>query len=240
MEPKKDENRALTIRDSRDVALEYDSLKRYIGSQLKSGTDYGVIPGTQKPSLWKSGAEKLARLFNLGSRIVSQTKDINIEKGYATVAYTFEIFHLKTGVGLSQCEGCATSLEKKYRNVALPDILNTLMKIAQKRAYVGAVIQAIGASDYFTHDIDDVIDAEVIGATQQQPTGDRSKPTDKQLKRLYAIVRSSGWFDEDVKDYMKKEFNKASSKDLTWVEYDKFCTFVESNPVLDSQEDAPG
>src|SRR5690606_29929350 len=36
-------------------------------------------------------------------------------------------------------------------------------KMAQKRAYVGAVILATGASDFFTQDIDDPEDAAVLG-----------------------------------------------------------------------------
>jgi len=49
-----------------------ESLKQFIRSQLREGIDYGYIvnpktgkPINQKPFLFKAGAEKLARLFNL-------------------------------------------------------------------------------------------------------------------------------------------------------------------------------
>src|SRR5207253_1530601 len=45
---------------------------------------------------------------------------------------------------------------KKYVSKPAGEILNTLQKMAQKRAYVGAVIIAVGASDFFTHDIEDM------------------------------------------------------------------------------------
>ena len=39
------------------------ALQKFINSQLRNGVDYGIIPGTPKPSLWKPGAEKIANLF---------------------------------------------------------------------------------------------------------------------------------------------------------------------------------
>ena len=39
--------------------------ERIIGSVLKEGIDYGTIPGTPKPTLYKAGAEKIADSLNL-------------------------------------------------------------------------------------------------------------------------------------------------------------------------------
>jgi hypothetical protein len=148
----------------------------FVKSQLHDKVDFGVLPGTDKPALWKSGAEKLANLFQLGSRIVHNEKTIDIEKNFAMFAITIEIFHLPTGRSVAQCEGICNSQEKKYRerqnykwvkengrNVKIPDgppaptpigdVMNTLTKMAQKRAYVGAVIVATKASDFFNHDL---------------------------------------------------------------------------------------
>lgn len=41
-------------------------------------------------------------------------------------------------------------------NEDMPDIINTVQKIAQKRALVGTVIIATNASEYFTQDLDDL------------------------------------------------------------------------------------
>lgn len=141
------------------------ALQKFINSQLRNGVDYGIIPGTPKPSLWKPGAEKIANLFQLGSRIVSKEKELDRRENFAMYAVTVEIFHLPSGMQVSQCEGVCNSHEKKYRyrknkqgeaeETPIGDILNTLNKMAQKRAYVGAVIIATGASDFFTQDIED-------------------------------------------------------------------------------------
>ena len=68
-----------------------------------------------------------------------------------------------------------------YR-VPNPDVVglkNTIMKMAQKRAFVGAILLATGASEFFTQDVEDMVingqiysegkpefeDAEVINET---------------------------------------------------------------------------
>jgi len=58
---------------------------------------------------------------------------------------------------------------KVYRipNEGFPDIINTVQKIAAKRAYVGACLSATGASQYFTQDLDDMA-PEAIG-TRDNP-----------------------------------------------------------------------
>jgi hypothetical protein len=54
------------------------------------------------------------------------------------------------------------------------DIINTVLKIAQKRAYVAATLSATNASDYFTQDLEDYIDTDPIPPT---PSGhDHSSP----------------------------------------------------------------
>lgn len=130
-------------------------LKEFIESQLIDGVDFGMIPKSRKPSLFKPGAEKLARLFQLGIRVVDKWHEINRENKWAIFSYTMEVYSLNTGIGISQCEGSANSGESKYRNVPFSDVLNTLQKMGQKRAQVGAVISAVSASDFYTHDVED-------------------------------------------------------------------------------------
>jgi hypothetical protein len=50
-------------------------------------------------------------------------------------------------------------------NTEFADIINTVQKIAQKRAYVAATLLAANASDYFTQDLEDYIEVDAI------PTG---------------------------------------------------------------------
>lgn len=165
-------------------------LKAFVKSALREGIDYGVVPGTDKPSLFKPGAEKLARVFKLGCRTVSTDKTLDRKDNFAMFTYRAEIYSLdNSGVVIADCEGSCNSQEKKYKDRAVYekvqgqqnrvyrgredtpvcDVLNTLMKMAQKRAVVGAVILAVAASDFFTQDIDDPTDAEQLGVGQRTP-----------------------------------------------------------------------
>jgi hypothetical protein len=164
----------IIVSDQRNLAVELTSsavsalstqriqLKEFIQNQLVKDVDYGIIPGTPKPTLYKPGAEKLANIFQLGSRICDVQKEISFEPPqFAMFTYTIEMFHLPSGKIISQCQGSANSEEKKYKKVGIGDLLNTLQKMAQKRAYVGAVVIATGASDFFTQDVED-LPAEMI------------------------------------------------------------------------------
>lgn len=138
------------------MKIQAHDLRAFVKTQMVKDIDYGVIPGTHKPSLYKSGAEKLKKIFQLGSRIVDKQMIRETVPPFVMYSYTVEIFHIPTGKAISQCEGSANSDEKKYKKVLLPDIHNTLMKMAQKRAEVGATISAVNASDLFTQDVEDL------------------------------------------------------------------------------------
>jgi hypothetical protein len=47
------------------TASHYQVMVAFVKAQMQKDIDYGVIPGTSKPTLLKPGAEKLCRLFNL-------------------------------------------------------------------------------------------------------------------------------------------------------------------------------
>lgn len=155
----------LTERAMTAMQEQRKQLDTFVRSQLKEGIngDFAQIPGTPKKSLLKPGAEKLANLFKLGSRIINREREIDREAGFAMFSYTVEIFHIPSSAVISQCEGTANSEEKKNKNKSFADQLNSLGKMAQKRAYVGAIIMAVGASDFFTSDIEEASDMRTKG-----------------------------------------------------------------------------
>lgn len=168
-------------------------LMEYVSSQLIKDVDYGIIPGTKKPSLYKPGAEKLRTLFALSVKIDMVDKELDRQGNFAM--FTYKATVSRNGALLAECEGACNSQEKKYKErttweydqmhkkkvpktEATPvcDILNTLQKMAQKRAFVGAILLACGASDFFTQDIDDPEDAKNIGVI---PTETSDSPVPK-------------------------------------------------------------
>jgi hypothetical protein len=78
--------------------------------------------------------------------------------------------------------GCGTKfqatdqriLNQEIGKVANPDVLdleNTILKMADKRALVAAVLVGTGCSDLFTQDLDDVSDRQDSGYEGQEPPG---------------------------------------------------------------------
>src|SRR5271167_1156747 len=89
--------------------------QEFVQDYLKEGEDYGTIPGTPKPTLYKPGSDKLCELYGLSDsyRIVSKTEDFSI----GLFDYTIEaILTSRAGefvvaTGLGSC----SSYESKYR-----------------------------------------------------------------------------------------------------------------------------
>lgn len=61
------------------------------------------------------------------------------------------------------------------------DLINTLQKMAQKRALVAAILIAANASEFFTQDIEDMatIEGQFVEEPQPEPEKTKSKPDDK-------------------------------------------------------------
>lgn len=151
---------------------------------LHLGKHFGVIPGCgKKPSLFKAGAEKLARAFGL-RKAAPEIKATVTEDG---VTYTITQA-LLDGMGnvVATGLGACSSAEEKYRwrkasqaeydntptdqrrvkyyaskevlqvHTNPADVNNTVLKMAEKRAYNQAVLYATGTSDRFTVDIEDM------------------------------------------------------------------------------------
>lgn len=180
-------------------------LMDFVRSQLRKGADYDTIPGTPKPTLLKPGAEKLCTLFQLGSRILDSKHEIDRESGFAMFTCKVQVFHIPTDKNLAESEASANSEEKKNKGRALPDLLNTLGKMAFKRAFVSAVVLATNASDFFTVDLDDTNTAtkgqEKAKAIQReiepQDTGPMCELCNSAMKRT---SKNNAWYCPNFQD----------------------------------------
>ena len=157
-----------------EIRQRIQAVQEVMRGVMKEGTHFGTIPGTPKPSLWKAGAEVLCLTFRLApileSRVVAD--DLECEWAYTSfkrdgsivqgtcVGY-FEVeatctIHGPQGDVLSRCSARCNNREAKYRALSLFEIRNTILKMAEKRAFVSAVLMATGASDIFTQDLEDL------------------------------------------------------------------------------------
>ena len=166
---------------------------------------YGVIPGCDKPSLWKAGAEVLCVTFRLSPSFQVQE---NYDGKHLTVRSTCTLTHIPSGKVFASAPSICSTKEKKYRlrkengriveNANLEDQWNTVSKIADKRALVAAVLMATGASDTFTQDMGEdveplvVVDTEAVikenkeaakAEVKDTPKPEKPKPDDTQKWR---------------------------------------------------------
>ena len=126
---------------------------------MKDGTHYGRIPGTPKESLWQPGADVLNRLFRLRAEfeVISPVR----QPGFIAYVVQCKLVHIPSGNLVATALGSCNSREQKYdrtitkRQCSPWELDNTLLKMAEKRAKVGAVLNATAASEMFTQDIED-------------------------------------------------------------------------------------
>ena len=79
---------------------------------MKEDTHYGIIPGTNKPTLYKPGAEVLAATFRIA--VSYRIEDLS-GKGFSRYRVTAIGTHQTTGFVLGEGMGACSSLEEKYK-----------------------------------------------------------------------------------------------------------------------------
>jgi hypothetical protein len=196
-----------------DIRHRIQAVQEVMRGVMKDGTHFGTIPGTPKPSLWKAGAEVLSMTFRLAPIIESRVVADDLECEWAYTAFKrdgsivqgtcvgfFEVEATCTisnldGVPLSRCSARCNNREAKYRSLSLFEIRNTVLKMAEKRAFVSAVLLATGASDIFTQDMEDLPELvrpqPDIKILEQKPQSQLQKPVPLSAKREAWVIRAA-------------------------------------------------
>jgi len=128
---------------------------------LKAGRDYDQLPNTTKPTLLKSGAEILAGVFGFRTtaKVISRVE--NFDKQFVLYEVGVTVFDKDNNI-VAEGLGSCNSRERKYLKTDFASNLNTVLKIAKKRAFVDAILTATHASKVFTQDIEDIVNLQVV------------------------------------------------------------------------------
>lgn len=89
------------------------AIRTFIQEELKEGLDFGVIPGTQKRTLYKPGAEKAVMFFNAAPRY--RTERCEMGNGHVEFIVTTRLIHRGTDKTIGSGLGSCSTMEKKYR-----------------------------------------------------------------------------------------------------------------------------
>lgn len=137
--------------------------------------DYGKIPGGNKPTLLKPGAQKLMAAFNLASAVRDVKRESrlvetgNTSKEVVSYQVIVSLQNKLSGMPEGEGVGSCNSGERKYAKNSAADVDNTILKMARKRALVDAVLDATGAGSLFTQDIEDMDLEAPRQSTPQRP-----------------------------------------------------------------------
>lgn len=144
------------------------------------GKDFHIIQG--KKSLAKGGAEKIASIFKWRATFVKDQEALEmLGAKEGLVAFKCELFN-----GEKVGEGRGAAILAK--NNGDP---NKTLKMAQKSAFIDAVLRTSGLSDFFTQDLEDMPKEEI------------SKPqkiTEKQRKFIADLCNKKGITSAQLKE----------------------------------------
>lgn len=234
----KQEKELLQIDDEaiKNIKHQYDLFRKLQKEVLEENVDYGFPvkrhTESQKPSLYKSGAEKLIRLFNLTPEF-EIIKEIEAER---FIMYKF-VCRLKTqnehiiGIGYGACN----SKEKDGWNKNPWVFQNSILKIAKKRSLVDAVLTGLGASNVFTQDLEDMEEEPKQVNTYHVVKDMAAKQLYKEKSELWQLMKKRakelGLEPEDILRDVEEKF------DLQTLEGIKAAkNFVEGYQVVQEAE----
>lgn len=97
------------------AVMRFNTLVEFVQTVMRDGVDFGTIPGTAKPTLYKAGAEKLTTLFGLTVRfnVVEQVEEWNSDEPF--FYYWYRCSLLRGDRLIAEADGSCNSRESKYR-----------------------------------------------------------------------------------------------------------------------------
>ena len=196
--------------------------------KLERDKDFGVIPGTRQPSLYKSGAQKIANLFGLLQHYTVESAVEDIEKPlffYRVRCDLVKIASDGTEYVFTSGHGSANTAEKRNGSASAWNTANSTLKMAEKRALVAAALSISGLSSMFTQDMEN---EDFMANATEITQADPSAPiTNNQIKRLFAIAAQIGMNAKEAKALLKEK-GYASTRDIKQGDYDAVCEFFRN------------
>lgn len=109
---------ALALPDEQSLSRDLRAINRFqqvVHANMVEGQDYGVIPGTKKPTLLKPGAEKIAKLLGLADHYEIVDRQEDWDKPFFRYLVKCNLVAIQTGITISEGLGECNSMESKYR-----------------------------------------------------------------------------------------------------------------------------
>lgn len=196
--------------------------QQVIQKTLHQRHDYGIIPGTDKPTLLKPGAEKILMMMGLRSEfeIADSTRDF--EKGFFQYQVRCKLF--RGDMLITEGLGACNTRERKYIKLDPYTLDNTILKMAKKRALVDAALLVASLSDVFTQDLEDLdLGGEKVSTRKKYATDQDGTISKAQAKRMFALAKG----DSEMVRSVLSEYGYERSDQVSKIQYDEICAKIE-------------
>lgn len=187
---------------------------------LRRGVDFGMIRKkngeamSKTPTLFKSGAEKVAVAYGLCQRYTIESRIEDTEHGFFYFLVRCDLVKIVNGTEyvITSAYGSGNTREGRTGSQSPYDGANSAVKMAQKRALVSAALSLGCVSDMFTQDIEsDTKDGEVYFKSK-----DPEAPiTANQIKFFYKVCSNHGLTKGEAKALLKSHGYDSASKVLS-------------------------
>lgn len=189
--------------------------QQFVKFYLKDGEDFGIIPGTPKPTLLKPGADKLCELYGLADTYpdsrIHRVEDWTKDPALFDYEVTCVLVHKGSGTIVGEGMGSCNSYESKYRYRDQSRKCPACGKetiIKGKEEYGGGWLcfaKKGGCGAKFA-DTDKAIVGQSVGKISNPDIADIKNTILKMAKKrakidaTIAATRSSGIFTQDLED----------------------------------------
>lgn len=201
-----------------ELAVErYNTITEFVSRVLRRDVDYGIIPGTDKLTLLKPGAEKLTTFFGLSTRfqlierIEDWTGDDHNSEPFFYYLYRCQLF--RGDLLVAEADGSCNSREQKYRYREAQRVCTECGHAAiikGKEEYGGGWLcfrKKGGCGAKFATG-DAAIESQQVGRVPNPEIADQVNTIQKmgQKRALVAVtllaVNASEFFTQDVEDFI--------------------------------------
>ncbi len=233
---------AITMNEARE---RINMLQSFVKEMMIPKVDYGFIPNCDKPALFKSGAEKLCDIFGFSKQIEILNRVEDWEKGLFHYEVKTILINKRTGMIEAEGIGSCNSKERKYIKQDSYSIINTILKMAKKRAFVDAVLSATRSSGIFTQDIEDLDDDNIVIPTKKNKSNKTNKSTinsnketqvkpisKEQQTQIILTLNKNRIPIEYAKEVMKERYKVDESKSLTFSQADEFIDILKCSNII--------
>lgn len=270
---------ALTIRQMMPVIehkSEMAARQEFVKECLKPGVHFLKIPGTDKDTLVKPGAEEvLAHFYCRPAYAMLPQTIVDWDRPFCAFFYKCQAINWITGTIMGEGEGSCNSAEEKYalryvkplcdcghellrskteaewycwrkkggcgRTYPLDFIkdsggkreatpaewatqVNTIQKMAEKRALIACALTLGGVSELFSQDLEDmtpsgdIIEGEAIPLAEDDPQSDEPRPAATPTPRARPTPATRPRTKDEIKAYMDRIDVMLQERDLTMIE----------------------